>query len=218
MKRWIPLLQITGSLCLLTLGFFLVFDRQGTFFRPTPVLSVSEQRRLLEGGGHARGPDDAKVTVVGFFDLESEESRSAFRSLLQNQQEHDARLRLIFRHLPITSVHRHAMSAARAVEAASAQEKFWEYVRLVFDQQSVWGVTADNRELFIRYAELIGIEDLQKFRRDVRESDSRDRVLRDATLAQRVGASRPPAFFVNGRRTDTDGLSLAVEKVLSKPE
>ncbi len=59
----------------------------------------------------------------------------------------------VWRHLPLTDVHPHAMLAAEASEAAAAQGKFWEMHDELLDHQGA--LTAKD---IMRYAAEIGLD------------------------------------------------------------
>ena len=74
---------------------------------------------------HIRGPTKAPVTLVEYGDFECPycgRAESVIRALLADYGD----LRYVWRHLPLTDVHPHAMLAAEGSEAAAQQGKFWE--------------------------------------------------------------------------------------------
>jgi protein-disulfide isomerase len=51
--------------------------------------------------------------------------RQAFHSIEQVERQLGGNVRFAFRHLPMTSIHPHALGAASAAEAAARQGRFW---------------------------------------------------------------------------------------------
>jgi formate-nitrite transporter family protein len=84
---------------------------------------------------HIRGPADAPFTLVEYGDYECPACGDLFKTLQSVQQECGTRLRLVYRHYPLSGIHKHAQMAAEAAEAAAAQGHFWEMHDLLFEHQ-----------------------------------------------------------------------------------
>ena len=142
---------------------------------------------------HAIGPSTAAVTLVEYGDYECPDclnSEPIVRKLIDHFGE---RLRVIFRHFPLNSVHPHASAAAQAAEAAGAQGKFWEMHRSLFSHQK------DLHELDLTHLALqLGL-DPYRFARDSEAGFSR-RVRGDQEGGIHSGVKGTPSFFINGCR------------------
>jgi protein-disulfide isomerase len=156
---------------------------------------------------HFRGPADAPVTLVEYGDFECPycgHAEPVIRELLADFGD----LRYVWRHLPLNDIHPQAQLAAEAVEAAGAQEKFWEMYDLLFAHQSALLM----RDL-VGYARELAL-DTERFREDLRKRAFTSRVAEDVESADLSGVSGTPIFFINGRRHygayDIDTLSAAV--------
>ncbi|WP_156670723.1 DsbA family protein, partial [Mycobacterium sp. E136] len=105
-------------------------------------------------------------------------------------------LRYVWRHLPLERAHPRAFDAARASEAASLQDRFWEMARELFGHQ-------DDLEWsdMYRYAVAAGC-DIERFDQDVRVHPSAvlHHVQDDAQDAELMDLNSTPTFFVNGKR------------------
>jgi formate-nitrite transporter family protein len=75
---------------------------------------------------HARVPQEAPVTLVMYGDYECPYCAEAHPVLKQLQERAGERVRFVFRHFPLDSVHPRARRAAQAAEAAASQGRFWE--------------------------------------------------------------------------------------------
>ena len=157
---------------------------------------------------HIRGDDDAPVTLVEYGDFECPycgRAEPVVRELV-NEFGHD--LRYVFRHLPLSDVHPHALLAAEAAEAADDQGAFWEMHDLLFEHQDA----LEPRDL-MGYAEQLGL-DLERFTDQLRRHEFTGRVASDVDDADLSGVSGTPTFFVNGMRHqgayDIDTLTAAV--------
>jgi len=153
----------------------------------------SERRTTVEvDGAPAKGPEDAAVTLVEFSDFQCPFCRRVTPTLEQIRETYGDEVRLVFKHLPLT-IHPKAPAAHAAAEAAHRQDRFWEMHDRIFENQG------DMSEAAYRtYAEEIGL-DLERFERDRRSAEVRQRVQADAAEAARLGVTGTPTFFVNGR-------------------
>jgi cyclophilin family peptidyl-prolyl cis-trans isomerase len=108
-------------------------------------------------------------------------------------------LRIVFRHLPLTSIHDKAQITAEAAEAAGAQGKFWEMHDILFERQSDWGPLpeADIIDTLAGYAEEIGLADIPQFRTDLENNTYADKVTAQTDAAARANLNSTPTFFVN---------------------
>jgi hypothetical protein len=84
---------------------------------------------------HWRGGERAAVTLVEYGDYECPYSRMAFRAIQRLEQQLGGQLRFVFRHLPLTRIHPHALAAAHLAEAAARQGHFWPVHELLFHHQ-----------------------------------------------------------------------------------
>jgi Na+/H+ antiporter NhaA len=142
---------------------------------------------------HVRGPDKAPVTLVEYADFECPycgQAEPAVRELLADYGD----LRYVWRHLPLTDVHPHALLAAEGAEAAARQGKFWQMHDQLLDHQGALTV----RDL-TRYAGELGL-DTGQFTRDLRNRAGHAKIAADMDSADLSGVSGTPTFFVNGKR------------------
>jgi protein-disulfide isomerase len=155
----------------------------------------------LDGGGYARGPRDAAVTIVEFSDFQCPACAQAFGDL------HDllgrrADVRLVFRHFPLDpscnakvtrALHPEACLAAMAAECAAQLSRFWEYHDRLFANQH-----ALDRDSLFRYARELGL-DIASFRTCLDAPATRARIMEDIDAATRAGVTSTPTLFINGR-------------------
>jgi Na+/H+ antiporter NhaA len=177
-------------------------------FRLTALLPPDRRLRALLGNAdplvdlvepvdldrdHVRGPLDAPVTVVEYGDFQCPycgRAEPVVRELLAGQGD----VRYVWRHLPLAHVHPDAALAAEAAEAAAEQGAFWEMHDLLLERQE----HLQPKDL-LSYAAELGL-DVDRFRDDLREHTTADRVAQDVQSADLSGVSGTPTFFVNGRR------------------
>jgi protein-disulfide isomerase len=161
---------------------------------------------------HLRGPEHAAVTVVEFGDFECPNCKQAAPAVKLLLERFDERVRYVYRHFPLAEVHPHALLAAQAAEAASAQGKFWEMHDLLFDNQ-----THLKAQHLHSYAERLGL-DMARYTAEMDDEIYLQRVREHMESARQSGVRGTPTFFVNGRIHDVSfglrALFDAVEEAL----
>ena len=118
---------------------------------------------------HSVGMPDAAVTLEEFGDFQCPPCGLLHPVLKEMEKEFGPRLRVIFREYPLVPTHPHALTAARAAEAAGLQGKFWQMHDMLFTNQRTWHTAFDARPVFEGYAVKIGL-DMEKFKRDINGS------------------------------------------------
>jgi len=142
---------------------------------------------------HWRGGARAAVTLVEYGDYQCPYSRMAFRAVQRLEQQLGGQLRFVFRHLPLTGIHPHALTAAHLAEAAALQGRFWPMHELLFDHQQA----LEDSDL-LGYADRLGL-DRRRLGVDLDGRTVRQRVQIDADSALASGAAGTPTLFINGR-------------------
>ena len=141
---------------------------------------------------HIRGPADAAFTLVEYGDYECPACGRLFRILQALQQEFSTCLRLVYRHYPLSGIHKHAQMAAEAAEAAGAQGGFWEMHDLLFEHQN-----ALEEKQLLRYAEQLDL-DVDRFRRELKQGTYAERVRQGFIAGVQNGVNGTPGLFLNG--------------------
>ena len=141
---------------------------------------------------HVRGAADAPVTLVEYGDFQCPYCGEAYPVVKQLLERFGYRLRFVFRHMPLADLHPRAPAAARAAEAAGAQERFWEMHDRLFEHQLELGDGALRG-----HAEAIDL-DLERFERHLADATLAARVEADFRGGARSGVPSTPRFFVNG--------------------
>ncbi|WNZ65213.1 thioredoxin domain-containing protein [Myxococcus sp. MxC21-1] len=138
------------------------------------------------------GSADALVTVVEFSDYECPFCSRANVTIEKLQEQYGKKLRVVMKQNPL-SFHPRAKPAAIAAMAAGEQGKYWEYHAKLFANQK----KLDDASLE-QYAKELGLN-LDKWKAELNNPKFQDIITRDQALANQLGASGTPAFFINGR-------------------
>jgi len=163
---------------------------------------------------HLLGPEHAPVTVVEFGDFECPNCRQAAPAVKLLLERFASKLRFVFRHYPLESVHPHALAAAEAAEAAGAQGRFWPMHDLLFEHQ----LHLNARQIAVHAATLQ--LDTGRFTAELDDHIYLQRVREHQASAEASGARGTPTFYVNGRIQDVSfglqGLFDAVEQLVRR--
>jgi protein-disulfide isomerase len=172
--------------------------------------SASSSRLLLpiRPVDHAHGSEDAPYTLVEYGDYECSDCGRLYVILRDLQRDIASRLRVVFRHYPLSGVHHHAQQAAEAAEAAGAQGKFWEMHTLLFEHQE-----ALRTKDLIRYGGELTL-DVERFRNELRNQTYSSGVRADFIAGVQNGVYRTPGLFLNGVRYDDHWDSESLRTLL----
>jgi protein-disulfide isomerase len=140
-----------------------------------------------------RGKADAKVTVVEFSDFQCPFCSRAEGTVEQVRTTYGDDVRIVYKQNPLP-FHPHAMPASKAALAAGEQGKFWEMHDLLFKNQQHL-----EESDFENYAKQLGLN-VEKWKTDKESDKVKQAIARDMALAQKLGASGTPAFFINGHK------------------
>ena len=142
----------------------------------------------------ARGPDDARVTVIEFADFQCPYcGRFHSQTLPLILKEYGDRIRFVYRDFPLTASHPFAQKAAEASECADDQGKFWDYHDVLYLNQG-----ALDRASLSRYAQNLGL-DAAAFDDCVDSGEHAGEVANDLQAGTTAGVRGTPAFYVNGQ-------------------
>lgn len=175
---------------------------------PTDALQPTEAPAQIVkvDNGHLPilGNKDAKVTVVEFSDLQCPFCKryidDTHDQIKQNYID-TGKIKFVFRHFPLTTIHPNAYASANAAECANEQGKFWDFHDLMFKNQDTWTPqTADDvKASFISYAGQLGMN-TDQFATCITSEKYKKNVDEDMSAGQKVQVDGTPAFFVNGYR------------------
>lgn len=145
---------------------------------------------------HVQGPENASVTLVEYGDYECPHCGKAYLLVKQIQKQLGDRLRFVYRHFPLTTLHAYAQHAAETAEAAGAQSRFWEIHDYQFEHQQELA-----KDSVLQYAAQLGL-DTERFEREIAEHVYAEQVREDFRSGVKSGVNGTPTFFINSVRHD----------------
>jgi protein-disulfide isomerase len=170
---------------------------------PVQVISVDDDP--------ARGEASAPVTIVEFTDFQCPSCAAMHPIIDETLKSYGNRVRLVVRDFPL-SIHAQARKAAEAADAANAQGKFFEYIAVLFKNQS-----ALDPESLKKYANDLGLDRL-RFDAALNSGQYATEVSKDVADGEAYGVDATPTIFINGvrlRNMTAEGLRAAIDKALA---
>ncbi len=164
---------------------------------PIAEAPVAEQAEFIRydiptENAYAIGPDDAPITIVEFSDYQCPFCRrwheQVYEPLLA---AYPGKIRLVYRHLPLTSIHPDALSAAEAAMCAGDQDAYWQYHEKLFSSESLGNTT------YLQYAQDLGLN-LNAFEACLNDHTHQQAIQADSDFAINLGIRSTPTFFING--------------------
>lgn len=159
-----------------------------------PVTQQAEYTRyeIPTNNAYAIGPADAPITIVEFSDYQCPFCRrwhdEVYEPLLA---AYPGKIRLVYRHLPLTSIHPDAMSAAEAAMCAGEQDAFWQYHDKLFGSESL------GTNSYLQYAQNLGLN-MTTFETCLSDHKYQQAIQADSDFAINLGIRSTPTFFING--------------------
>jgi protein-disulfide isomerase len=149
--------------------------------------------KVATDGFPSRGPADAPVTIVEFSDFHCPFCRSVQPTLNTLLQKYPGKVRLVYRHFPLDSLHPQARRASEASWCAAEQNRFWEFHDRVYAN----GPDA-SEETIARLAGEAGL-DAAKLASCLASGRAAESIAKDVEEGSKFGITGTPGFFVNGR-------------------
>lgn len=144
-------------------------------------------------GFPSMGPADAPITIVEFSDFQCPFcKRFQDETFKQLMAAYPGKIRFVYRHLPLTSIHPEAFPAAEASMCANEQNAFWQFHDQIFANQDKLG-----RDLYLQIASDLNL-DGAVFEDCLNTNKYKDLVQTDSDFALGLGVQSTPTFFING--------------------
>lgn len=146
------------------------------------------------------GNPDAPITFVEYADFQCPACAPFANYLDSLLDAFPTSIRVVFRHLPLASIHDKAYISSMAAEAAGAQGKFWEMYHLLYRYQAEWNSFSEGEfvEWVTLQAEVMGLEGDQ-FTADLNDQEARAALEENTNEWLSMGAHYTPFVSLNGR-------------------
>jgi len=148
---------------------------------------------VKDAGRPALGPASAPVLLILFSDFECPYCGEMSDTLREVVKKYGKSVRLVFRNMPLPSIHPQALQAAAAGVCAAAQGRFWEmHDRMYRDQTRL--AEKDLKDT----AKQLGL-DAGSFAKCLEGKQVAAGIDEDIRAGATAGVDSTPALFINGR-------------------
>jgi len=160
-----------------------------------------------------KGDPDAPITIVEFSDFQCPFCGRWYTNTLSEVVENyidTGKANLVYRDMPLTSIHPNAFSAHVAAECADEQNKFWDYHNMLFEKQTEWSrLSSDDLSAKLtEYATTVGLN-TPNFESCLSSEEIKDEVRADEQDARTYGVTGTPTFFIGNEKDGFVKLSGA---------
>lgn len=143
-------------------------------------------------GFYSIGPEDAPITIVEFSDYECPFCRRWHQEVYEPLlAAYPGKIKLVYRNLPLTSIHPDALAAAEAAMCAGEQDAYWPYHEKLFGSDSLGSQT------YAQYAQELSLN-IDKFQACLTDHKYKASIEKDSDFAVNLGVRSTPTFFING--------------------
>jgi len=137
------------------------------------------------------GNQEGAITILAFTDFECPFCRQAHSEFKTIMEKYKPVIKVVFKNLPLESIHPWSVPAALAAACAHEQASFWPYHDLLFGQKNL-----DNAVL-LNYASQLGLEE-ESFNLCFSQGKYQRQINQDVLDAMELGVRDTPTYFVNG--------------------
>lgn len=154
----------------------------------TERLVRSRWSEIVQGPRLGRSPQAGSVAIVEFADYECPACREAFQVVSETLSPNEQG-RIVYRNLPLESIHPLARDAALASICAQRQGRFGEMHDALFERND-WSSEPD----WSQEARLSGVEDIRSFINCMGSQKAAEQLAQDSSLSVVLGLHATPSF------------------------
>ncbi len=217
--KWIAISVVSALFLLLFVGIIVVAKNKNKPQNATGAAQFSNSghpRMLTKEGKEASisaNPSTKAITMVEYGDLQCPACKAYHPLVLDVLKEYPEQLKLIFKNFPLTTVHRNAMAAAVAAEAAGRQNKYFQFVDMVYEKQLEWSELDNPQGKFEEYAKALGLN-VEQFKKDQQDKAITNLINDERNEGIQNGVTGTPTFFINGKKIENPANLDAFKKII----
>src|SRR5437660_3580745 len=160
------------------------------------------------------------VVLEEYGDYQCPPCGQLYPELKEIEKEYGNQVQIVFHHFPLMKIHKNALMAAHAAEAAHNQNKFWEMHDRLYRNQKEWSELDDPRPVFIDYAKQLGLK-IDQFTNDLGSNMIDQRISADLQRGSAMGVTGTPTVFLDSRlinyqATNLEGLRRGINILLEQ--
>jgi cyclophilin family peptidyl-prolyl cis-trans isomerase/protein-disulfide isomerase len=162
--------------------------------------AVADQLPPVSEDDWVKGPEDAPITIIEYADFQCPACGNFSMYVKALMDAFPSSIRVVFRHMPLPSIHDKAYISSMAAEAAGAQGKFWEMHDLLYQNQQSWGaISVDQfKEWVVTAAEELDL-DIDQFEKDLNDQDTLEAMEAQTEENLNLGIHYTPFVIINDR-------------------
>ncbi len=179
---------------------------------------TSASQNLVElerQGAPVKGPADARVTIVEFFDPACGTCRDFYPLMQQFIDQYPGKVKVMVRYAPL---HPGSDQVVKMLEAAHQQGHFWPALELLFYNQGRWVINHASQPMSARTI-LNSLDlDQEQLTADMNSLNLSQVIQKDMQDGRALNVRATPEFFVNGRPMPSFGyeqLSQLVKEAVA---
>ena len=184
-----------------------------------PPEDYEKVHNLDIGNSPIMGAKDAPVTLVEYSDFQCPFCARADPFIKELQSKYPNKLKVVFKHFPLTEIHPAAKPTAIASLAAQEQGKFWEFHDVLFKNYRTLDGSPASLEAYAKEAGL----NVAKFKKDLEANRAKYESQVEQDTKQGLGADvrGTPTLFLNGKKVDPrmrsiDAMSAVIDRLIDE--
>ena len=176
-------------------------------------LAKQHAKALIPFHAIKKGNPDAKVTIVEFLDPACGTCKQFHPIISELLKTHRGKINLVVRYAPL---HRGSDQMVTILEAARKQDQFWNVLDIMFETQEAWTVNHQAKPALLwPFLKGYGV-DVARIQQDMQDPAIKKIIEQDLADGQRLGATKTPTFFVNGKPLPSFGYEQFMNLVQSE--
>jgi len=231
MKKYLPFAIIVIVLLAAAGGSYALWKNRGgsttnpgsTFATTPPAANTPAPNQTPNDTAGLTRPNvkvSSPVIIEEFGDYQCPPCGQLYPELKQIESEYGDQVKIVFRHFPLMKMHKNALLAAHAAEAARNQNKFWEMHDRLYRNQKDWAELADPKPVFDAYARQLNLK-LDQFDSDLQSNLIDQRISADLQRGTSMGVTGTPTVFLDSHllkyeATNTEGLRRGINILLQQ--
>lgn len=231
MKKYLPFAIIIIVLLAAVGGSFVLWKKRGgttgnpnsTFATDVPAANSPAPNQSPKDTAGLTRPKvkvSSPVVIEEYGDYQCPPCGQLYPELKQIEAEYGDQVKVVFHHFPLMKMHKNALLAAHAAEAARNQNKFWQMHDRLYLNQKEWAELADPKPVFEGYARQLNLK-LDQFNGDLQSNLIDQKISADMQRGTSLGVTGTPTVFLDSNllkyeATNLDGLRRGINILLQQ--
>lgn len=179
----------------------------GLFWYGKSLVAVPSSTSPIPGttsavaGDHIKGATESSKLLIEYSDLQCPACAAFYPLVEKLLTDHGNDVTFVYRHFPLTQVHKNAQMSAQCAEAAGRQNKFFEMVDILFTRQKDWEDKSGFDVICKDYAKELELN-LEQFNNDLFSDEVKNKIQADYVSGLQAKINQTPTFIFNGTKLE----------------